>query len=65
MVYNGRIAFLRISRKLARKCHKNSKKKEREGWEGEESEGAEQQSFAGSSLHYKYFADLNPFSTYT
>jgi hypothetical protein len=26
---------LYISRKLARKCHKNFGKKEREGWEGE------------------------------
>jgi hypothetical protein len=43
VVYYGRFAALYISRKLVRKCHKNSKKKEIEGWEGEgeESEGTE------------------------
>jgi hypothetical protein len=51
------------TQKLAQKCQNNSEK--REGWEGEESKGAEQRSSAGSSLHYKYFVDFNPFSTYT
>jgi hypothetical protein len=41
------------------------RKKEREGWEGEESVGAEQRSSVGSSLHCKYFVDFNAFSTYT
>jgi hypothetical protein len=34
VAYGGKFIALYISRKLSRKCHKNSGK-EREGWEGE------------------------------
>jgi hypothetical protein len=64
MAHGGRSPALYKSRKLARKCHNNSEKKEREGW-GEESEGAEQRSSADSSLHYWYFVDFNYLSYLT
>jgi hypothetical protein len=54
VAYGSRSPNLYKSRKLARKCHKNSKKR-REGCEGEESEGAERRSSAGSSLHWSVF----------
>jgi hypothetical protein len=67
VAHSGRASTLYKSKKLARNCHNNLKKKKREGCEGEESEvqGAEQRNSAGSSLHYRYFVDFNSFNTCT
>jgi hypothetical protein len=35
IAHGGKFTLLYIRRKLAQKCHNNSGKKEREGWEGE------------------------------
>jgi hypothetical protein len=40
-------------------------KKEREGWEGEESEGQRSEALLVLRFIGKYFINFNPFSTYT
>jgi hypothetical protein len=63
VAYGGRSPFLYKSQKLAWKCHKNSEKKEREVWEGEESEGRSSEALPVLRFIGKYFVDFNPFST--
>jgi hypothetical protein len=65
VAYGGRSVVPYKSRKLAWKCHKNSKKKKERV--GKEKRVRPRRSEALLVLRFigKYFVDFNPFSTYT